>query len=284
VTSYVTFGHDWSEEYPLITLSSWASHFGKEMLSQNSEYWNVSANSAFPITNLSSNHGFQAVIMDGLVKSIYFTILTDLGQDGALNALAFPTQVMKFANETYKLFMFSGSSGYALDGPGIDNPSIWGSHNTTIPDFYKSIGTGIPRVWPATINAQYLCQVPKLKPMGSMLVSVVVADLVFLQALWLIVTFLITFFLERRHPQANYCDGCTKILASGHGEAIEMISGPATKGNYSQVLDPDEGVVSPIIGSASASVRSGAVSARTGSIASVRRRNDANVQPLLASP
>jgi hypothetical protein len=117
-----------------------------------------------------------------------------------------------------------------------------------------------------------------------MLVSVIVADLVFLQALWLIVTFLTTFFLERRHPQANYCDGCTKILASGHGEALEMIPGPAGKGNYSKVSDPDEGVVSPIIGSASASVRSGAVSARTGSIASVRRRNDANVQPLLASP
>jgi hypothetical protein len=117
-----------------------------------------------------------------------------------------------------------------------------------------------------------------------MLVSVVVADLVFLQVLWLIATFLITFFLERRHPQASYCDGCTKILASGHGEAIEMIPSPAGKGNYSKVSDPDEGVVSPIVGSASASIRSGAVSARTGSIASVWRRNDANVQPLLTSP
>ena len=158
------------------------------------------------------------------------------------------------------------------------------SHNTPIPDFYKSIGTGIPRVWPATIITQYLCQVPKLKSVGSMIVSIIVADLVFLQALWLIVTFLITFFLERRHPQANYCDGCTKILALGHGEATEMTPGLASKGNKSQVLIPDDVVVSPIVGSASASVRSGAVSARTGSMASVRRRNDANVQPLLASP
>jgi hypothetical protein len=268
-----------------LTLSLWSSLFGQEMLSQEPIYTNGSG-SEFLITNLSSNHGFQAVIMDGLVKSIYFTILTDLGQDGPSNALASPTQVMKFANETYKLCAYVGVLGdyYGYSSPVPLLSRVWGSHNTTIPDFYKSIGTGIPRVWPATINAQYLCQVPKLKPVGSMLVSVIVADLVFLQALWLIVTFLTTFFLERRHPQANYCDGCTKILASGHGEAIEMIPGPASKGNYSQVLDPDEGVVSPIIGSASASVRSGAVSARTGSIASVRRRNDANVQPLLASP
>ena len=256
------------------------------MLSQDPMYWNNSELSYFPITNLSSNHGFQLLIMDGLVKSMYFTILTDLGQDGPPNALASPTQVMKFANETYKLLVFLGSTGSfdSTTGPVPPISSLWRSYNTTISDFYKSVGTGIPRVWPATINAQYLCQVPKLKPIGSMLVSVIVADLVFLQALWLIVTFLTTFFLERRHPQANYCDGCAKILASGHGEAIKMIPGPASKGNYSQVSDPDEVMVSLIIGSASASFRSGAVSARTGSMASVRRRNDANVQPLLASP
>ena len=267
-----------------IPLSSWTSLFGQEMLSQGPVYWNSSTDKDSPITNLSTNHGFQAVIMDGLIKSIYFTISTDLGRDGPSNALASPTQVMKFANETYKLYGFLNQTASTSDDPGSDRIDNWASHNTTISDFYKSVGTGIPRVWPATINAQYLCQVPKLKPIGSMLVSVIVADLVFLQALWLIVTFLTTFFLERRHPQANYCDGCTKILASGHGEAIEMSPGPASKGNYSKVLDPDDGVVSPIIGSASVSVRSGAVSARTGSIASVRKRNDANVQPLLASP
>jgi hypothetical protein len=115
-----------------ITLSSWTSLFGQEMLSQ------------FGITSLSSDgysqdNGYRAVIMDGLVKSIYFTILADLGQDGPSNALASPTEVKKFANETYKLLKFSGSKDYGPNGavPGIN--AEW-TYNTPIPDFYNRNG------------------------------------------------------------------------------------------------------------------------------------------------
>jgi hypothetical protein len=84
--------------------------------------------------------------MDGLVKSIYFTILTDLGQDGPSNALASPTQVMRFANETFKLLSFMADQGILVNGPFPASSDSWGSYNTTISDFYKSVGTGIPRV------------------------------------------------------------------------------------------------------------------------------------------
>ena len=110
------------------SLSSWTSHFGQEMLSQDLAYANVSKTpGSAPITNLISNHGFQAVMMDDLVKYIYFTVLTDLGQDGPLNALASPTRVMKFANETFKLLLFSDSLDAVVIGdPAPPNASLWG--------------------------------------------------------------------------------------------------------------------------------------------------------------
>jgi hypothetical protein len=274
-----------------VSVSSWSSTFGKDMLSHNLDYCNGTDSLGDRIcvveTNLEFPYAWQAVLIDGLVTSVYFTILTDLGQGGPLNTLASEKQVMKFVNETIKLIE-SKIPYEDLYGPAL----YWAwwllglnVQDITMPEFYKLAGgnsgiVGIPQAIPATISTQYLCQVPKLKAVGSLLVSLIVADFVLLQALWVIVTFLMTFFLERRHPEANYCAGCAKDLASEHDEGIEMTPSSAAKGNYTPVSDPDEGAVSPVIGSASASIRSGAVSARS----SVRRRNDAHVQLLLASP
>lgn len=225
--------------------------------------------------------------MDGLIKSFYFTILTDLGQAAPVNILASATQVMTFLNRTVQL-IDRKIPIKAWEDRWRDNDFMnyyflanYKTFNTTVSEFYHQAQTGIPQAIPATISTQYLCQVPRLKSTSSLIVSIIIADLVFLQALWVTVNFLTAFFLERR-PEAKYCDGCTKFLASDHGEAIEMTPSIASKGNYTQVLDPDK--VSPIIGPDSASVRSGAMSVKTGSVSSVRRRNDANVQPLLASP
>jgi hypothetical protein len=275
VLGYLTVANQ-SDYYANITdsVSDWSNSFGLDMTNDFDEYQNI--------TNM-----YQALVMDGLIKSFYFTILTDLGQVAPVNILASATQVMTFLNRTVQLierkFRIEAWEDTFRYGDYVNYYFLtnYKTYNTTVPEFYNQAQTGIPQAIPATISTQYLCQVPRLKSTSSLIVSIIIADLVFLQALWVTVKFLMAFFLERR-PEAKYCDGCTKILASDHGEAIEMTPSIASKGNYTQVLDPDK--VSFIVGPASGSARSGAMSVRTGSLSSVRRRNDANVQPLLASP
>jgi hypothetical protein len=48
--------------------------------------------------------------------------------------------------------------------------------------------------------------------MGSLIISILVADLVFLQVLWKVFNWAVTLTLERRHPAAKYCQGCAKEL------------------------------------------------------------------------
>jgi hypothetical protein len=70
----------------------------------------------------------------------------------------------------------------------------------------------MPSVESTTIATEYLCQIPKLKPTGSLLVSVIVADLVFLQVLWLILNWTVTLFFQRKNPEAKRCPGSARPL------------------------------------------------------------------------
>jgi hypothetical protein len=67
-------------------------------------------------------------------------------------------------------------------------------------------------VRPSVLATNYLCQVPRRKPWGSLIVSILVADLVLLRALWTVVGFVSTYFAKRRDPLANTCETCAKSL------------------------------------------------------------------------
>jgi hypothetical protein len=148
--------------------------------------------------------------------------------------------------------------------------------------FYKWANTSVPYVNSSVISTQYLCQVPKLKSKGSLVVSIIVADLVFLQALWTVFTRIVTFFLERRHPEAKYCPRCAAQLNSDEPE-MQMES--IASRSYEQLLDPVQTLASPILPifqPGLASIRSDSASIVSSS--SIRRRNEGTVQPLLPSP
>jgi len=53
------------------------------------------------------------------------------------------------------------------------------------------------------ISSQYLCQVPKLKSSGSLFIAVLVADLVMLQALWMVVNWTMVTWLEHKNPSST---------------------------------------------------------------------------------
>lgn len=49
---------------------------------------------------------------------------------------------------------------------------------------------------------------PQRKQAGSLFVSILVADLVFLLALWVVRTLIADGPLMRKHPARNYCEAC----------------------------------------------------------------------------
>ena len=53
-----------------------------------------------------------------------------------------------------------------------------------------------------------MCQDPVLKSRANVLVSILVADLVFLRTAWSLYTQAVGYFLKSRHPDANICDDC----------------------------------------------------------------------------
>ncbi len=139
---------------------------------------------------------------DNFAKAFYSAILVDLGSNFSANILTDPKLLQPLTNfET----MTDLEKPWLKAGPA--RQSFEQLQNSTG-------GLGIT---PSTIYAQYLCQVPKQKATGSLLVSILVADLVLLQALWQIVKWVTTSWVGHRDPHANYCEGCSTDY-KGHDE------------------------------------------------------------------
>ena len=68
--------------------------------------------------------------------------------------------------------------------------------------------TGSLGTKPATIHRQYTCSVPQMKSPGRIILLVLVADLVFLQAAWVILKWIADTVLKRQDPTAMFCPGC----------------------------------------------------------------------------
>ncbi|KXH50309.1 hypothetical protein CSAL01_09265 [Colletotrichum salicis] len=68
----------------------------------------------------------------------------------------------------------------------------------------------------ATIVSQYLCSVPQQKNGGVMLFSILLADLLFLQAAWKILTWIADGLVSRGNTEAMTCQGCQARIGSYH--------------------------------------------------------------------
>jgi hypothetical protein len=168
--------------------------------------------------------------IDAFFKMVYSLALADLGQ-ATNNILARPRLLMDFAK--LALLEFNKTNNDMWN-------SNWFDNETTFLDKVPSqiIGTegmGLiaptspppafskpPVVQPAVISQQYFCQVPQLKSTGSLLISIVVADLVFLQVLWKVFNMAVTLGMERHHPDSKHCEGCAKKGEEPH-EGYELV-------------------------------------------------------------
>jgi len=248
-----------------------------------------------PIQNSSDGDIRNFLNIDGMVKLLYSTIMTDLGQFVESNILAFPKRTMDFANKTIQLGIAGVTASDSCNWQELVTANSVGENSTQCSNanvsldsnapldptaFYEWVGTGVPVVNASVISTQYLCEVPRLKSTGSLIVSVLVADLVFLQALWTIFNWAVTFFLQRRNKQANHCPEC---IAKPDSDESEKEHGVSSTGSYEQLPNPVRTPGSPII----LPVQSHSPCVRSASIVSslsLRRSNNVTAEPLLPSP
>ncbi|KAI1209371.1 uncharacterized protein F4807DRAFT_91589 [Annulohypoxylon truncatum] len=150
---------------------------------------------------------------DTLAKSTYSTILTDLGQTTATpNILSDATLLTYFTSNISQIEMANFKAGPA---------------NESFDDLNAT--TGPLRVTPSVISTTYLCQVPELKSAGNLILAIIVADLVLMQGVWQLYKISAEWYLTRRQPTANYCQGC--MIMSGGELSAPSESSATTEGD-----------------------------------------------------
>ena len=142
--------------------------------------------------------GFQ---IDRFAKTFYSTILADLGQSEGPNVVA---------NTDLLQLYLTGSF------PDMHIPAYGGFPNNSYQELKDDTGPLI--ISNSTFYSQYICQVPHRRDVGSLLIAVLVADIVFLQALYQILTLSTTAWLMHTNRSANLCDGCRQALVGNQDQ------------------------------------------------------------------
>ncbi len=158
------------------------------------------------VSNLASNNASPNVWLasDGLAKSFYSTIMTDLGQTTATPNILLNATVLQYFTQNFTYMQKDIVN--AVPGPAKDS--------------YEALKdqTGALNASAAVISTKYLCQVPKRKSTGTLFVSILVADLVFMQALWKILNLCSEAWLTHKDPE-----GKTRILPFS-GDALKRLT------------------------------------------------------------
>lgn len=64
----------------------------------------------------------------------------------------------------------------------------------------------------AYFSTNYICQVPDTKAPGTLFFSVLVADLVLLQAVWVVFRFIVDTIAQRKDPTLHHCTACSQNM------------------------------------------------------------------------
>lgn len=124
---------------------------------------------------------------DSLAKSFYSAISADLGMADKPNVLTDEKTLQNFTQNYGKVPFVLISAG-----PANNNYNA-----------LKAV-TGKPQInSSSTIFTTYLCQTPKRKLTTALLVSVVLANLVLLRALWSVMTIVAVYYVNARDPKGE---------------------------------------------------------------------------------
>ncbi|THX67413.1 hypothetical protein D6D05_09840 [Aureobasidium pullulans] len=168
-------------------------------------------------TGLSGDEGLVGLVgnkswpnvwseVDRLGKAMVSANYLDLGQ------LQLPSKTNMFSTPESLQFWTANFSTIREKSPDwlkifLSSDRGWSLLNND--DIQKQIEpTWSPNTTASVIVATYMCQVPVLNYWANVLVSILVADLVFLRAAWSLYNLIVGYFLKSRHPDANICDDC----------------------------------------------------------------------------
>lgn len=93
----------------------------------------------------------------------------------------------------------------------------------------------------STIAAQYLCSVPKSKSIGTMILAILIANLVFLQAAWRLLGLIAQGMLPNADPDAMVCEGCLKgnyAMEQVSSRPVSRLSGTDSRNESTVQLVP----------------------------------------------
>ena len=164
------------------------------------------------IANLINEESYPNIweAADVLAKAAYSTVLTDLGQVSASPNILTDSEYLTYFTSNFSEARHEIANAYP--GPATQA--------------YGTEGTGSLGTTPSVISTKYLCQVPQRKSGSNLFVSVLVADLVFLQAVWFLFKFGVDVLFLRGKPGANHCQGCNEhpfTAAGGYGEVTPVV-------------------------------------------------------------
>ena len=157
---------------------------------------------AFYINNQNNKTSYPDIweSVDQLAQAAFSAVLADLGQ----TQLPVQSSLVRDAGTIQrKTSSFNDSSHWNLPG-GIPNMLVHESYDSRQA---SSSATGNLGLSPSVVATKYLCQIPQRKPFGDIFVSVLLADLVFLQSAWKLYTLLVDKLLLQRHLDAMCCAG-----------------------------------------------------------------------------
>ena len=161
--------------------------------------------------------------VDTFAKSLYSLLLSDFGVGDQTNALVTSSGV-KWLESQVDLGLrgqISRVTGVTESGRPPDIPNAFNKTGPLylINQLYQSVvdALGVPlnlnSTETSTVFMQYLCSIPQRKGGGALFFAVLLADLVFLQAVWTLLNLGATWWLQRKYGNANHCDGCRTVIA-----------------------------------------------------------------------
>lgn len=117
--------------------------------------------------------------------------MTDLGQTTATPNILLNATALQYFTQNFTAMQKQNDTLGAKPGPANDSYEALKDH------------TGSLNTSTAVISTKYLCQVPRRKSIGTLLVSILVADLVFMQVLWKILNLCTVTWLTRKYPKGE---------------------------------------------------------------------------------
>ena len=148
---------------------------------------NSTSVSTLASTDFSPNVWIAA---DSLAKSFYSTIMTDLGQSDTQSNIILNATALQYFTSNFSDMQEATIN--AIPGPANDSYELLKDQ------------TGPLNTSTSTITEKYLCQIPQRKSTGTLILSILVADLVFLQACWKLLDLCTSSWLTHKNPEGMF--------------------------------------------------------------------------------